>query len=425
MLIDFTVRNFRAFRDPQTLTLVAGARDRQHEPTHVFAAPDETRLLHTALVYGPNASGKTTLIRALDALRWLVLRARKFDEDSVLEPIQPFRLDIASRIEASEFEVTFVAEGIVYEYALSATRERVVNESLRFFPEGRASTLFTRKGDAIVLGKRLRGATAKAAQSIAERRSNTPFLSLLGQNEEPRAIEAYRWFKDVLRVASGPLSGAYALRLLRDDPDARTFILDLLRLADVGIRDITVESETVAVSDQLRQLLGELGTFDAPPEVEQISARFRHGTDTSVEFEEDDESLGTLRLLALAGPLYDVFANGRVLVVDELASSLHPDLVAALVRLFHTPDFNRHHAQLVASTHDATQLDLGRLRRDNVWFTEKARDGAAKLLALADVEGVRADTALMKNYLQGRFGGLPAHGLSLLTFPEKADGPPT
>ena len=420
MLIDFSVQNFRAFRDEQTLTLVAAPRDHQHESTHLVTdTPDGTTLLRTVLLYGANASGKTTLIRAADALRWVVLRGRQFDEDTVLKPLQPFRFDATLAEAPCAFAVTFVASGVIYEYALSATSRRVVGESLHYFPEGQSRKLFERERDVIVLGKSLSRATAKTAREITQRRSNTPFLSILGQNEEPRAIEAYRWFKDTLAVTASPMPPVTTMELMDEDPAARAWILEFVQMADLGIRDITVRKDVAPLNDRVRELLAELGVSQGRDvkEINELSTRFHHGADPSVEFEEDDESLGTLRLFALAGALYKVWRDGRVLFIDELASSLHPDLAGVIVRLFNSPSFNRRGAQLIANTHDVTQLDLGRLRRDNVWFTEKASDGSASLLALADVEGVRNDTALMKNYLQGRFGALPAHGMSLLPSP--------
>ena len=429
MLIDFTVGNYRSIRDPQTLTMVAAPRDRQHEVTHVLVAPDGTRLLRTALVYGPNGSGKSTLLDAIDTLVWLVSSARGFDETTTLDPLDPFRLDGETRDQPCVFEISFVAAEVVYEYALSATRERIVSESLRYYPKGHPRTLFTREGDSIALVGNLDRSTARMAKKISERRSNTPFLSILGQNEEPDAIEAYRWFLGRLATTVSPsLTDMYTKKLLADDPDAKRFILDVLRLADTGITGADARREFVDVPEEVRRAFAQhagapQGAKAIPAQAETIRVQFQHHGVELVEFDEEDESMGTRQLLALAGPLYDVFQNGRVLVIDELDSSLHPDLVSALVDLFNRPDFNRHGAQLVANTHDVTQLDLSRIRRDGVWFTEKGADGATTLTCLADVEGVRADTALQKNYLQGRFGALPAHGLSLLTVPDPADGP--
>lgn len=418
MLIDFTVENFRSFRDRHTFEMVAAPRDRQHEDTHVFEAPDGTRLLRTALIYGANASGKTNLIAGLNVLAATVLAGRQFDEDTELMGFEPFRLTAETREAASAFEVTFVADGIVYEYALSGTRSRITSERLSYFPEGNERKLFTRTGDTIRLIGDLKQPTAKVAQQIGERRSNTPFLSLLGQNEEPIAIEAYRWFKDrVGFLSSLRVSDKITQRLLADDPAAAVFIRDLLRLADTGVERVDSRREAMDLPDDVRRVATamEAAGFKMNTEAETYRTEFRHMADPSIAFDEDDESSGTRHLFRLAGPLYSVFENGQTLLLDELDSSLHPDIVRALIDLFNRPEFNRNGAQLIANTHDATQLDLRRLRRDNVWITEKGRDGASRLTSLADIEGVRVDTALEKNYLQGRFGGLPAHGLDLLT----------
>ncbi len=424
MLIDFKVENYRSIREAQTFSLVAEAH-KDHEATHILTGPDELRLIRTALIYGPNASGKSNLLDALDTLRWVIVAARRFDESDAIEPMQPFRLDAETRAKPSRFEVSFVQDGVRYEYELAATQTRVVAERLDYFPEGYRRSLFTREGDTIhLIGDLKRSATAKVSRTITQRRSNTPFLSILGQNEEPVAVEAYRWFKDTLRTAVSPmLSDTYTRKLLADDPKARTFILDLLRLADTGIRRVDTDKVAVEVPEEVRRFFSELDGKDAPSEHETIQLRLWHSDadDPDAAFDDGDESLGTRRFLALAGPLYDVLQNGRVLVIDEINDSLHPNLVRDLIGLFNNPEINRHSAQLVASTHDVTQLDLRRLRRDGVWFTEKERDGATTLFSLADFEGVRPDMALQKNYLQGRFGGLPVLGFSLLDLPSESD----
>jgi len=146
--------------------------------------------------------------------------------------------------------------------------------------------------------------------------------------------------------------------------------------------------------------------------------------DNPAQFSFAQQSVGTRQLLRLAIPLYDAFQYGKVLIVDELDSSLHPHLVRYLIALFHNPLVNRHNAQLIFNTHDATVLDTSFLRRDQIWFTEKENDGASALFPLTAFSP-RKEEALVRGYMVGRYGAVPILGdpESLIT-PFTANGHP-
>jgi hypothetical protein len=125
----------------------------------------------------------------------------------------------------------------------------------------------------------------------------------------------------------------------------------------------------------------------------------------------ESESQGTQTLVALAGPLSQALRNGYLLMVDELDTSLHPRLVAELVKLFQSPVSNPKQAQLVFSTHDTSLLgslvgEAPILDRDQVWFVEKDQSGATSLYPLTDFSPRRLEN-LERGYLQGRYGAVP------------------
>jgi AAA15 family ATPase/GTPase len=123
-------------------------------------------------------------------------------------------------------------------------------------------------------------------------------------------------------------------------------------------------------------------------------------------FEIPEESSGTQLFFSLAGPLLDILEKGRVLVVDELDSSLHPLLVQRVVDMFQSPATNPNGAQLIFTTHDSSLLDSQKMRRDQIWFTEKDNAQISHLFPLLDFSP-RKGEALEKNYLSGRYGGIP------------------
>ena len=179
---------------------------------------------------------------------------------------------------------------------------------------------------------------------------------------------------------------------------------DFLASADISISDV------LSVPRQgfhQNIMFGPEGTQVTREEREILTPQFVHNTEHgSASFELHEESQGTQRLYALAAPVLDVLKNGRLLIVDELDSSLHPLLVRRLVRMFHQPELNPHGAQLLFTTHDTSLLDRTLFRRDQIWFTEKDRDQATRLYPLTDFSP-RESEAWEKGYLIGRYGAVP------------------
>lgn len=127
---------------------------------------------------------------------------------------------------------------------------------------------------------------------------------------------------------------------------------------------------------------------------------------------DDDESFGTRKFFALTGPVLDSLENGHTLVIDELDSKLHPNLVCKIVSLFNSKEKNPKNAQLLFNTHDTNLLSSGLFRRDQVWFTEKNKFGEGKLYSLADFksEDVRKNDPFEDNYIRGKYGAVPYLG---------------
>ena len=135
----------------------------------------------------------------------------------------------------------------------------------------------------------------------------------------------------------------------------------------------------------------------------------------------DSESKGTRTLLSLLIPTLEALAQGSLLVIDELDTSLHPDLARAFVSLFNKEDSNPHGAQLVFSTHDVTLLGSGLIRQDEIWMTDKNREGASEFTPLTDFK-LRSRDDIERAYRHGRFGGVPTADDFLVAFND--DRPP-
>jgi hypothetical protein len=221
-------------------------------------------------------------------------------------------------------------------------------------------------------------------------RKNSLFLSAAAQNNHQALLPVYGWFRKSSHLASGNMRDAAITAEMCLDREKRVQIADLITRADLGVAGIFVG----------RQKTGNALT------AEKVMLLHRLG-ETSAAFEVSDESEGTMTYFSLLGPVLRALEHGTLLAVDEIDSSLHPSLLAFLVRLFCDKSTNPKCAQLIFNTHDTNLLSDGVLQRDQIWFTEKDREGGVShLYPLSDFKP-RPDENFQKRYLQGRFGAIP------------------
>ena len=412
MLIEFRIKNFRSLRDEQVLSLVASTDktllDTNALSTGLKAAP---HLLKSAVVYGANASGKSNLIKALQYMRGVVLESAALQPGQSFDRLHPFKLDGTSGGLPTEFEVSFVLEGVRYQYGFAMNTQRIVSEHLLVYKAFKPQRWFQRHFDADS-GKDTYefGPGLKGAKNLWEgaTRPNALFLSTAVQLNSETLHPVFDWFANRLVVFNeqSPLSPQFSVQMLKQEAH-RKAICTFLRAADTSIADIEVTTKQAMVhSIRFDLATGKREEEAAERAVDEL--KFHHITEHGkATFDLSDESSGTRNLLFLTGPILDILSKGLTLVVDELDTSLHTLLVQALVRLFHKPEANTGGAQLIFTTHDTSLLDAyGLFRRDQVWFVEKRSDQSSSLYPLLDFSP-RKNEALERGYLQGRYGALP------------------
>jgi hypothetical protein len=375
------------------------------------------RVLPVAGVFGANASGKTNLLKAMDDMRAHVLHSFRAGSPTGGIQRRPHLLDPASKHAPSRYEVDIVLADVRHEYGFVVDDDRVIDEWAFRYPHGRAALLFRRQDIHVELGSMNR-ARGRAVSELL--RPNALFLSTAASAGHPTLLPLYAWFGRNLRLAeanSRAFRQALTTQLL-DDPASRARVLALLRAADLGITGAKKHDLDPVVKDRLKRavrvvsgLEGEPDGGEEGPEFEELGVRLTHrGVGADVELDASDESLGTLVWFGLVGPVIEALAEGTLLLADELDASLHPALVAQLVRLFQSPGMNPHRAQLIFNSHDATILGDSvsdrLIGRDQVWFTEKRDDGSTRLYALADLDP-RKEEAVGRRYLAGRYGATP------------------
>jgi hypothetical protein len=412
MLVEFRVKNFRSLRDEQVLSLVAST-DKSLLDTHALdtglkAAP---HLLKSAVVYGANASGKSNLIKALQYMRGVVLESAALQPGQTFDRLQPFKLDATSGSLPTQFELTFILDGVRYQYGFAMNAQRIVSEQLLVYKAFKPQRWFERHFDAET-GKDVYefGPGLKGAKNLWEgaTRPNALFLSVAVQLNSDALRPVFDWFAHRLVIFNeqSPLSPHFSVQMLKQEAQ-RHAICEFLRAADTSIADIEVATKQAMVHNLHFDLAtGKRKETASEQAVDEV--KFHHVTEHGkAVFDLTDESSGTRNLLFLTGPILDILGKGLTLVIDELDTSLHTLLVQALVRLFHRPEVNTGGAQIVFTTHDTSLLDAyGLFRRDQVWFVEKRPDQSSSLYPLLDFSP-RKNEALERGYLQGRYGALP------------------
>lgn len=418
MLIEFSVTNFKSFKTTQTLSLVASTASELREKNSFTISEQGTpRLLRSATLYGPNASGKSNLIEAIDFMDSFVRNSSKEGQEGDPIEAKPFKFNTVNRTEPSEFEMLFVQDGIRYQYGFAVNSVRVIREWLIAYPEGRPQRWFERDFNTVdnkevwYFGSKFKGHKAMLQDAT---RSNALFLSTAIQLNNEQLKPVYNWFRLKLRtIGVSGLSPNYTANLCKEQK-GREKILELLNAADLSITDIEVEMvkfDASELPDDMPEPLKDMICKDLDGK-ELPEIKFMHAVDGTSELaaiDLDEESVGTKKLFSLAGPWLDVINKGRVLFVDELNNSMHPLMVRFLVGLINNPKVNTNNSQLIFSTHDTSILDNDLFRRDQIWFTEKDKTNATNLYPLSDFTP-RKGEALEKGYLKGRYGALPYIG---------------
>ncbi|WAL72084.1 ATP-binding protein [Kitasatospora sp. YST-16] len=424
MLLGFRIANHRSIKAEQDFDL---------RPVY---RKNETSI-RVAAVYGPNASGKSNILNGLRFMHDAVTEQSAEWRGTEGVPQQPFMLDAESPESPSSYAVDLVAGGIKYSYGFSIDRMRVTEEWLYSYPSGRKQLLFERTGAKFKFGRAFGSPRVRLLDELTP--DNGLFLSYAARAkiEEPRTV--FDWFHRSLWFASDERANISQMRHRTMEmlaaPETSERIRRLIRAADFGI--LGVERETPAISiervdskdldgDAARLTLEPGGAVKVlhsgervPPDLLlQIhnlqslnkSVLFEHSGVRNAKFPLEQESRGTRAWFEAAGYLIGALENGWTLVVDELDTSLHPVLLAHMVKLFQDPDANPRGAQLVFTTHDTSLL--GRhggdelLRRDEIWFMEKNGNGESALFPLTDFKP-RDGLNWERRYLGGAVGAIP------------------
>ena len=435
MIQELKVKNFLSFRDEAVLSFEA-TRDTSLEDRYVVEVAPGVRLLRFAMIMGANASGKSNLLYALDFVRqWWFERPDNNEEPT---GVMPFMLDSSSCNEPSEIELRFWTGGIRYHYLLRATTKQVIQERLSVYRSVQPTIVFNRELK--------EGHTVISFNPAVEKLSDVELnelqvkclnnMSIIAASQQvniPFTVldEVRNWMRNAIMPLILPQREMYAWSVeeMRDNPDVKKHILDFLHHSDFNISNLQsreqkhrIELPQPALNAFVYALFEANGvdeekanilrvSIDQDAKKHRLDTQFTHrvvndkGTEEYL-LDENVESYGTRRIIGMEAAIYTATKEGAFLNIDELEASMHHDLVLYVLSKFLC---QQSESQMLVTTHCTSLLAwIDKLiRKDSVWFTERAKDGNSSLYTLVEFKGLNRLSSIQNAYLAGKFGAIP------------------
>lgn len=424
MLLRVSVENFLSISDRQELSFVATKLKGPEESLRPVPNVPDLRVVPVAVIYGANASGKTNFVKAIRFLSRAVLLSHRLGSPDGGIPRIPFALGEDGQQRPTLLEADFLVDGIRYTYGFECDDHKFISEWLYAFPEGKRRKLFERKNDKVTFGQHFRGAKKALVEFM---RPNSLFISTATQNDHEELSNIVSFFRSLyisndVFVSEELIKGSFR----SDKVDGRS--ISFLRSIGTGI--VSYRQTEMELPDSVRQMrrnlhavirqhLGEDGAAlpDLPEDDKDVVVELEHqGSGGKTYFLGlERESAGTRRLLLIMSPIFRALDSGSLVVIDELDASLHTRAAEMILEMFANPEINKNGAQLLATTHDTNMLSSKSLRRDQVWFCEKDKNGASHIYSLADFK-VRSSDDYERGYLEGRFGAIPFSSSAVMRF---------
>ena len=423
MIINFSVQNFGSIKDKQTLSFEAD-KSTHLESTYVVNVGKE-RILKLALIYGANASGKTTILKALDFLIDLVLRPKSIKTDEL--DFDPFLFDPNTPTQNSLMSIEFIENKVKYLYEVTFFKKAIVTEELYFYKPNKASiykrtTNLADQFTKIQFGNKThKNKTFEKTLEANTLWNNTVLGGYLKTNIDFKELkEVANWFTYYLKsiiYTNTNIEKSVRFKIEMSEI-SKTDIIGILKKADFNISNIIIEEKEKI--DSLLDFLVKSGKMTKDIAQKLKENQMSNG-DMNIEFEHTVngikytlpmalESQGTRRYFSFAGLLTVLIKNSTVISIDELESSLHPDLYLHFLLSFLT---NAKNSQLIATTHNREILDNKDIfRNDAIWITDKKADCATELYSLADFDSntIRNTTNVLNAYKSGKLSGTPNLG---------------
>lgn len=390
MIQELKIKNFKSFRDEVEISFEPTGEDRYNS---VVTMPDGVKLLRFAVVLGANASGKSNLLEAIEFLRTFWNNIPATNDDGI--NVQPFLMRNDALAYDTEFEIKFYVDGVRYWYMLTVNPEKVCREVLYVYLTNRPTKVFCREDVDGVSKLNFNPAVAKMSQAEIEVMSmnclrNMSVIAVLKKvNIAVPYLYNIRGWVDykMFPLHSGTRSSLSqeAKKLISDNEDSREYLILFAKEADFNISDIKIQKMIALFGHTVENESG-VQNYVLP---------------------ETCQSAGTKRMVELESLIYTQLKRQAFMCVDEIETSMHPNLMEYILAKFINTRDNQ--SQLLVSTHyDPILKDIDDIfGKDSVWFTEKGKDGNTTLFSLTDFRGLNKLSSIHRAYMNGQFGALP------------------
>ncbi|MCQ2215142.1 MAG: ATP-binding protein [Bacteroidales bacterium] len=392
MILKIEFENFFSIRDRIRIDFraaninTASARELGHNVLNWEGIP----VLKSVGLFGPNASGKSNIIKAINFCCRMILDSH-LNNEGVVFSFEPFKFD-GYQDKPSKFLIDFVCDNVEYEYSYELTKNRILSESLYYYPVGRRAKIFVRDID----GKYSFGSGVfnKPTDVVLNTSDKNLFLSRASSMNRELAQKLYRYFQNQFLLG---LVNVNEMMVLESFNSFKKVILKALEICDTDITDIEARKEQVfAPAAVLGQIEVKL--------VDVLKFKTFHRNQKDVMFDMDmEESDGTRKLFQILLRLLDVVKNRKGIMLDEFDMGLHTRLADFILDLIHASEGS----QLLFSSHNTNLIDIKRLRRDQIVFVNKSEDGVTEVYSLYDFKDFRENMDAEKGYIQGRFDAVP------------------
>lgn len=418
MLIDITIKNYLSFKDETTFSLLTWTNKKKEElEGNFFSVNKKTKLLKTAIVYWPNASGKTNLLKAINFIKNFIIYSHTSIANTPIywftnAPLQPYKLNTETKDKPSEFEINFFIEEIQYRYKFSVNNKEVLSEDLYAYKSQKERILYTRSKEHWIIIKDFNDNNSK--DRVKE---NSLALSVFANENSEEAKKIQKFFLDIHIFFRNTIWHIDTFNMLKNEPEIfKPFLLNLLKKADLWIEDVNYNTQKISLEQlppEVRDHFIHMQPINNNQDLEKIDWWFSHSiydnawiATNKIDFKEDSESEWTMRVFDLAWSIYNVIRQWKILFVDEIDDSLHPLLLEKIVESLHVE--NKKY-QFIFTTHNTHLMNIQTLfRRDQIWFVEKLQYWESKLYWLLEFnDKTRKDIILEKNYYKGRYWALP------------------
>lgn len=410
MLLDIEIKNLKSFKNQTIFSMEAENKIEDRNSFEVEVGKEKFELLKTAVLFGGNASGKSNFTSVLSIFRYYLFNKgiEKYNKEG-------FRFGEEDK--NSTIKVRNVVDDKIYEYILEINFniKKIIKEKL-YITALERKLVFERENNKIVkYDKEIFSEYEITIGFINETLTDSDsVISRIIEWRVPEEIEKYIFYIDKIKINNySDDLGKY----IYENKNNKKLVIEFLKKIGIIVNDIEVYREK---NEFFLKNIRESKEFQILSEKEQekllsqiayiyrIHFVYEDNQKQKYKLEYYEQSVGTQKILSMFFPIYNLLNNGGVMIIDELDITLHYSLIKEIIKMFNSVEYNRKNAQLIFTTHNLLLLDFNLFREDQIWFLENNDvSTGTELYSLSDIEGYEKNKYLLRDYLNGNFGGIP------------------